>query len=115
MSSSIFTTDAAGTTVRRQIAFYASTPAYRQVLAFHGRADLPAALNALTKQGRWNEMGDLVDDEVLDLFSVTGKPEEIGPAIVARFGGDLDRVALYAPYTHDPAPWPRVLTDFTTS
>ena len=98
--------------VRLQIAFYASTPAYRKTLAFHGRPDLPAALNDLTKQGRWKEMGTLIDDEVLDLFSVTGKPEEIGPAVIARYGGVLDRVALYAPYRHETAPWARVLPGF---
>lgn len=98
--------------VRLQIAFYASTPAYRQVLAFHGRPGLPGELNALSKQGRWKEMGGLIDDEILDQFSVTGKPEEIGPAILDRFGGDLDRVALYAPYRHEPEPWARVLPGF---
>lgn len=98
--------------VRLQLAFYASTPAYRKVLAFHGRPDLPAALNGLAQQGRWQEMGALVDDEVLDLFSVTGKPEEVGPAVLARFGGILDRVALYAPYRHAADPWPRVLPGF---
>jgi probable F420-dependent oxidoreductase len=98
--------------VRLQIAFYASTPAYRQVLAFHGRPELPGELNALSKQGRWKGMGSLIDDEILEQFSVTGKPEEIGPAILARFGRELDRVALYAPYRHDPEPWERVLRSF---
>jgi probable F420-dependent oxidoreductase len=98
--------------VRLQIAFYASTPAYRKVLAFHGRPDLPAALNELARQGRWKEMGGLIDDEVLDLFSVCGKPEEIGPGVIARFGDVLDRVALYAPYLHATDPWPRVLPGF---
>jgi len=98
--------------VRQQLAFYASTPAYRGVLAFHGRPDLTEALNALSKQGRWRDMGDLIDDEVLALFSVRGKPEEIGPAVLARFGGKLDRVALYAPYRHEPDPWARVLAGF---
>ena len=101
--------------VRRQLAFYASTPAYRKVLAFHGRPDLPAALNELSKQGRWQDMGTLIDDEILNVFSVTGKPEEIGPAIQSRFGGILDRVALYAPYHHATDPWPRVLPGFTCS
>ncbi|MEW6475026.1 MAG: TIGR03617 family F420-dependent LLM class oxidoreductase [Actinomycetota bacterium] len=98
--------------VRLQLAFYASTPAYRAVLAFHGRPELPAALNELSKQGRWRDMGGLIDDELLDLFSVSGKPEEIGPAVLARFGGVLDRVALYAPYEHNPEPWARVLPGF---
>jgi probable F420-dependent oxidoreductase len=98
--------------VRLQLAFYASTPAYRHVLAFQGRGDLPDRLNALSKEGRWRDMGGLVDDEVLELFSVTGKPEEIGPAILTRFGGLLDRVALYAPYRYEPEPWARVLAGF---
>lgn len=98
--------------VRRQMAFYISTPAYRKVLALHGRLDLPAQLNALAQAGRWKEMGNLVDDEILDLFSIAGKPEEIGPSLIGRFGETLDRVALYAPYTHDPEPWPRVLPGF---
>jgi probable F420-dependent oxidoreductase len=105
--------EAADRAVRLQLAFYASTPAYRKVLAFHGRPDLPAQLNELSKQGRWRDMGGLIDDEVLDLFSVTGKPEEIGPAVIGRFGGALDRVALYAPYTHDPEPWARVIPGFS--
>lgn len=99
--------------VRLQLAFYASTPAYRKVLAFHGRPDLPAELNELSKQGRWKELGGLIDDEVLDLFSVTGKPEEVGPAVLARFGGVLDRVALYAPYQHQSEPWARILPGFS--
>jgi probable F420-dependent oxidoreductase len=98
--------------VRLQLAFYASTPAYRHVLAFHCCGDLPDRLNALSKEGRWRDMGGLVDDEVLALFSVTGKPEEIGPAILTRFGGLLDRVALYAPYRYEPEPWARVLAGF---
>jgi probable F420-dependent oxidoreductase len=98
--------------VRLQLAFYASTPAYRHVLDFHGRPDLPGQLNALSKEGRWRDMGTLIDDETLDLFSVAGKPEEIGPAILARFGGLLDRVALYAPYASDAPPWARVLPGF---
>jgi probable F420-dependent oxidoreductase len=98
--------------VRLQLAFYASTPAYRHVLAFHHRPDLPDRLNGLSKEGRWKDMGALVDDELLELFSVTGKPEEVAGAILSRFGRLLDRVALYAPYRHDPEPWGRVLDGF---
>ena len=41
-----------------QIAFYASTPAYRPVLDLHGWGDLQPELNALSKEGRWSEMGE---------------------------------------------------------
>ena len=46
------------TGTRQQIAFYGSTPAYRGVLELHGWGDLQDELNALSKQGEWEEMGD---------------------------------------------------------
>ncbi len=45
------------TATRRLLAFYGSTPAYRPVLDIHGWGDLQPELNALSKQGRWEEMG----------------------------------------------------------
>ncbi len=42
---------------RQLLAFYGSTPAYRPVLDVHGWGDLQPELNALSKQGRWAEMG----------------------------------------------------------
>ena len=39
---------------RRQIGFYASTPAYEPVLEHHGWGDLHAEAHALTKAGRWD-------------------------------------------------------------
>ena len=43
---------------RVQIAFYASTPAYRPVLDMHGWGDLQPELRRLSKQGEWQAMGD---------------------------------------------------------
>ena len=51
--------------VRQQIAFYASTPAYRPVLELHGWGDLQSELNTLSKRGEWVKMGELIDDDVL--------------------------------------------------
>ncbi len=64
--------------VRQQIAFYGSTPAYRGVLELHGWGDLQTELNALSKQGEWVKMGDLIDDEILDAFAVVAEPEQLG-------------------------------------
>ncbi len=47
---------------RGLLAFYGSTPAYRPVLDAHGWGDLQPELNTLSKQGRWDEMGALIDD-----------------------------------------------------
>ena len=51
--------------MRQQIAFYASTPAYRPVLELHGWGDLQSELNTLSKRGEWVQMGELIDDDVL--------------------------------------------------
>jgi probable F420-dependent oxidoreductase len=94
---------------RSQIAFYASTPAYRAVLHLHGWGDLQPELTALSKQGRWSDMGAAIDDDVLLEFAVVGSPEEVGRGIVTRFDGLLTRATFYAPYQHDPAIWTEVL------
>ena len=75
---------------RQQIAFYGSTPAYRGVLELHGWGDLQAELNALSKQGRWEEMGELIDDEILDTFAVVGEPDQIAPELKQRYGDVVD-------------------------
>lgn len=88
---------------KRQIAFYASTPAYRAVLDLHGFGGIQPELTALSKQGKWNEMTDLISDDILNEFAVTGTPEEIGPALEAKIGDVYDRAGLYTPYPTDPA------------
>ena len=94
---------------RQQIAFYGSTPAYRGVLEIHGWDGLQEQLNALSKQGKWVEMGDLITDEMLNTFAVVGEPEVIAPELHARYGDVIDRISLYTPYTTDPARWKQVL------
>jgi probable F420-dependent oxidoreductase len=83
---------------RDQIAFYASTPAYEPVLAAHGWEALRPELTALSKQGRWSDMGDLIDDDMLDAFAVVGEPAACGAELARRYGDVFDRVTLYLPY-----------------
>ena len=93
---------------RKQIAFYASTPAYRPVLDLHGWGDLQPELNSLSKQGQWDEMGRLITDEILDAFAVRGTPEEVPALLQQRFGDIVDRMSLYMPYD-DQGVAPRIL------
>lgn len=86
---------------KRQIGFYASTPAYKPVLDHHGWGDLHAEAHAFTKQGRWSELGDLVDDELLETFAVVGELDAVGAAMRERFDGLADRVILSIPYPAD--------------
>jgi probable F420-dependent oxidoreductase len=96
---------------KQQIAFYGSTPAYKPVLDLHGWGGLQDELNTLSKQGKWVEMGDLIDDEVLTTFAVVGEPETIGPELHTRYGDCVQRISFYAPYRSDPDRWRKVLED----
>jgi len=88
---------AAQTAVRAQIAFYGSTPAYRPVLDLHGWGDLHGQLNTLSRRQEWAEMGNLITDDVLDAFAVSGTPAEVAAAVLHRFGDVIDRISLYTP------------------
>jgi len=94
--------EAAAASVRRQIAFYASTPAYRPVLERHGWGDLQTDLNRLSKAGDWAVMGELVDDELLNTFAVVAAPGAVAPELLRRFGDVMARATLYTPYAIDP-------------
>ena len=98
---------AAGT--RQQIAFYGSTPAYRNVLELHGWGGLQDELNSLSKLGKWVEMGDLITDEILNTFAVVGEPETIAPELNRRYGDVIQRLSFYAPYESEPERWRPVL------
>jgi probable F420-dependent oxidoreductase len=80
---------------RALLAFYGSTPAYVPVLAAHGWQDLQPELNALSKQGRWDDMGGLIDDEILHTIAACGTPAEVARHIRDRVDGIADTVCLY--------------------
>jgi probable F420-dependent oxidoreductase len=82
---------------RRLLAFYGSTPAYRKVLDVHGWGDLQPELNRLSKQGRWEDMGQLIDDDMLHTIAACGSPDEIAAHICDRVAGVSDRICVYQP------------------
>ncbi len=87
--------EAAHARTRALLAFYGSTPAYRPVLEAHGWQDLQPELNTLSKQGRWEEMGGLIDDEILHTIAACGKPADVARHIRERVEGVADTVCLY--------------------
>lgn len=102
---------AAEAATKQQIAFYGSTPAYRGVLELHGWGDLQPELNALSKQGKWVEMGNLITPDILDAFAVVAdEPETIADQLAARYAGIVDRCSFYAPYKSDPERWGAVVS-----
>ncbi|SEB65159.1 probable F420-dependent oxidoreductase, MSMEG_2256 family [Rhodococcus koreensis] len=86
--------------VRQQVAFYGSTPAYGDVLRFHGWAALHEQLHQLSRTSdtdRWKRMADLIDDEVLAAFGVIGSLPEVCTQLVERFGSEIDAVQFNPP------------------
>jgi probable F420-dependent oxidoreductase len=100
--------------VKQQIAFYASTRTYEPVLATHGWQDLVPHLHRKSVEGDWKGMADLITDEMVDTYAVTGSYDTIGRKIQERYAGLLDRTALYQPYQPglDDPRLPRLVREF---
>lgn len=79
---------------RRRIGFYASTPAYRPILALHGLEELGLKLHAHSVAGRWGEMAKEVSDDVVRIFAACGTYDSIANEIAHRFGGVADSIDL---------------------
>jgi probable F420-dependent oxidoreductase len=107
--------DAALEAMRAQVAFYASTPAYKVVLDVHGWGDLQPKLQDRTRAGDWAGMAALVPDDLLDAVAIVAPPDEVAGAIEERYGTLLDRIALNAPYSVDPEMWAEIVTDLQWS
>lgn len=84
--------------MRAQIAFYASTPTYRVVLAAHGWEAIGEQLSRLAATKRWADMPPLISDAMLHEFAIEAGPDELGAAVRARYTGLIDRVGLYLPF-----------------
>lgn len=97
---------------RRQLAFYASTPAYRAVLDVHGWGDLQPELTQRSKSGEWDRLANLIDDEILSAFAVIGDPERVARELRDRWGSLVDRISLYTPYKMQPPTLQRLVAAF---
>ena len=86
---------------QQRVAFYGSTPAYKGVLESIGVGELQSELNAMSKQGRWVEMGSLITDDILQEFGVMGAPENIAGQMIERYGSFVDRTSASFPISDD--------------
>jgi probable F420-dependent oxidoreductase len=84
--------------VKKQLAFYGSTPAYKPVLELHGWGELHGELNRLSKRGQWDAMAELVSDEIVDAFAVMAPAEDVPAELTKRYGDMVTRLSFYAPY-----------------
>jgi probable F420-dependent oxidoreductase len=97
--------------VRQQIAFYGSTPAYHGVLEVHGWGDLGHELHQLSRTGQWQEMGERIDDEVVDAFAVVAEPDKVAGELLSRYGDLMTRMTFYTPYDVDGSVTGQIATD----
>lgn len=84
--------------IRKKLAFYGSTPAYRPVLELHGWGDLQSELHAMSLRGEWDSMGDRLTEEQLHTLAVVGTSQEVAASLVEQYEG---LCAWVSPYTPD--------------
>ncbi|NKC16454.1 MAG: TIGR03617 family F420-dependent LLM class oxidoreductase [Gammaproteobacteria bacterium] len=70
--------------VRRQVAFYASTPSYRRFLEYHDCMGVAKELSALMRRGDVQSMPRLVPDALMAAVAVHGNGAALGRALKAR-------------------------------
>lgn len=92
---------------KMQIAFYASTKAYRRVLAHHGWEEVGDRLTDLAAQGKWDRMPAQLPEQMVELMVEKGPIEEVAQRVRSKYEGLLHRVSFYTTSlpTHAPDRW----------
>ncbi len=84
---------------RSQIAFYASTPSYRPVMALYGWDSIAEQLSQHAARAEWAEMPALITDQMLNEFCVATSEAGLPADLQQRYAGLADRLSLYSPFT----------------
>ena len=80
--------------VRRQIAFYSSTRTYFTVLETHGFEDVGVRLHEMSLKGQWDEMTNLITDDILEKFAVIAEYGDVAAAVKERYDGILNEIVF---------------------
>ena len=72
---------------RRQISFYASTRSYVNVMKLHNWDDEAAHLHRLSVEGKWDDMVDVITDEMLEEFCVVGTWDDLPAKMREKYAG----------------------------
>jgi probable F420-dependent oxidoreductase len=72
---------------RRLLSFLYSTPAYAPTLELYGWDDVGPRLRALIREDRWDELADVLSDEILDTLVPCGTFKELPGLLLERFAG----------------------------
>ena len=84
-------------TVRARVAFYLSTPSYRRTFELHGWLDLAREASTLSRDGRWDDLPNLVSDEMLHTVATIGTYDEIAGLLNDRYADRVDRLEFSIP------------------
>jgi probable F420-dependent oxidoreductase len=89
---------------RNLLGFLYSTPAYWPSLELFGWQDKGQQLLALTRAGNWQDMPNIITDDMLEKFVPRGTYEEIADVYRARYSGLTGRITFPMPDDpeHDP-------------
>ncbi len=82
---------------RRLLAFLYSTPAYAPTLELYGWDDLGPRLRELIRRERWDDLGGVLSDEVLDDLVPAGTFDELPDLLLQRFAGLGQGITLSVP------------------
>jgi probable F420-dependent oxidoreductase len=80
--------------VRQRLAFYASTPNYKKVLASLNLSDLHEELHQLSRRGAWEKMSEILPKEMIDACVVVAPTDQLLDAVSERFGDIYHRVVI---------------------
>jgi probable F420-dependent oxidoreductase len=72
---------------RRLLAFLYSTPAYAPTLELYGWDELGPRLRDLVRHDRWDDLGGVLSDDVLETLVPCGRFSELPAILLERFGG----------------------------
>ena len=97
--------------VKKLLGFYGSTPAYLAPMDSIGYGELHPELNRLSKKGKWDELGEAIDEGFLEAFCIEGEPGDLSKKLIDRYGDYANRVGLYAPYNVSDNIWRQLLSD----
>ena len=83
---------------RELLTFLYSTPAYWGSLEIFGWKERGEHLNQLTREGKWDDMGDVVDDAMLDAFVPTASYAEIADVLREWYGDLISSITFPMPF-----------------
>ncbi|MFC0435591.1 TIGR03617 family F420-dependent LLM class oxidoreductase [Kutzneria buriramensis] len=97
---------------KQQLAFYAAIPSYTHVLETHGLEDLRDDLHRLSAEGRLaEEAAAVIDDGVLDTFTLVGEHKEVAAKLHQRFGDLVTSMSFYQLHGSEPENWRPILAE----